>query len=216
MSANAHVVALDDRPRREQSLEKVGEEVAPCIGRLDQRLDAQAVRISVDDQPRHQIGLAVHQAARSLARGVREGEVAQRDGLREAPDEEFLVDGLVLPGEEADGDLADRSVERLPGEPAALIGEPDDLAAGERVGCGDVRTVDPDVSLRQPLHRSLRKHDRRFVRRRGDAAQDGRLAFRGLARSGTGPRAHVAGSARAVLEPLEAASVPGRARFRHL
>ena len=81
MSANAHVVALDDRPRREQALEKVGEELAPSFGRLDQRLYAQAVGVAVDDQAGQQIGLAVHEAARAVAGRVGEGDVAQSDGL---------------------------------------------------------------------------------------------------------------------------------------
>src|SRR2546425_773782 len=124
-----HVVAFHDRARGEQPLQQVGEQVPPGVGGLDQRLQRHAVCIAIDDQPGQQIRLAVDQPCSAPALGIRADDFAKRDRLRQAAEEELLVDGLVLPREQADGDLARRSVERLACEPAALVGEPHHFAA---------------------------------------------------------------------------------------
>jgi len=199
-----HVVALHDRARGEQPLQQVGEQVPPGVGGLDQRLQRHAVCIAIDDQPGQQIRLAVDQPCSAPALGIRADDFAKRDRLRQAAEEELLVDGLVLPREQADGDLARRSVERLACEPAALVGEPHHFAATQRRGGGDIRAVDPDVSLRESIHGALREHDGRLIGRpRSDAPENGRRALHSPRRRRTWPDvAHRAGS---LLEALEAA-----------
>jgi len=127
--AHLHVVALDDGAGPQRFLQQRGEKLAPRVGGLDQRLHREAVGVAIDHQPGQQIGLAVHDSAGATAPRVGLDRIAEGDGPANAAGEELFVDGLVLSREQADGDLALRSVERLPHEPAALVGQPHHLAA---------------------------------------------------------------------------------------
>src|SRR4051812_16475834 len=133
--------------------------------------------------------------------GIRAHGIAQGDRLGEPAREELLVDGLVVAREQADGDLAARSIEGLADEPAAFVREAHDLAAAERLRRGDVRAVDPDVTRGEAVDGAPREHDRRLVGGAlADAAEHGRRALDALPWGGAW--AHVAGRARAVLQAL--------------
>src|SRR5207237_10929975 len=122
-----------------------------------QGLHDQAVGVAIDDQAGEEIGLSVHHAASAAQLGVRSGRLAKRLGLFEPPREERLVDRLLLAGEQPDGDLALLAVERLAGEPAALVDEPDHLASPEGPWRAHVAAVHPDVPGAEPVEPAPRE-----------------------------------------------------------
>src|SRR5439155_14931897 len=217
--ADADVVALDDRARVDELLQKVGEEVATRVGGFDQGLHAEAVGVAIDDQAGEEIGLAVDEASCAAALRIRHDRVAQPFRLRQAAREESVVDRFVLAREQPHRDLALRAVEGLADEPAAFVGEPDHFSAGERFGRAEIGAVDPDVALVEPFDRPAREDDGGLVggspgladaaehRRRTDRPRFGRLT-----KSPAVSRAHVAHGAGAVLDPLLASCVLRRFR----
>jgi hypothetical protein len=158
--AHAHVVALDDRARREFLDEQPDELGLQALRALRERLHDEHVRVAVDDERRQEVALRVDEAE---GVGLLLDAGAARHGRAQASAPPFAADLLVPRREDADGDLGAVAVERAPDEAAALVAQGDDRAARRPAVVPHVAAVHPEVPAPRALRALPRDGDLRLV-----------------------------------------------------
>ena len=123
--ADPRVVSRQDAGRREQLDEQRRDLRQHPVGRLRQRLHHEVVAVAIDDQPRQQVRLAVHQPAGG---GVEPERGAKLACLAETLPPHRQIRRRRGAGKQPQGDLRSIAVERVTRVLAAVVDDGDHVA----------------------------------------------------------------------------------------